>query len=172
MVHKSVFQMEGGMDVTTEKKHIKFFVSNNNSVTIVCPNCGFVKQLDASRLKHSNKEINANCKCGESFFCSIEFRKFFRKKVKLRGDFVFPGKYNKNYITICDISQQGLRFTMSPGCKITEGDILEVNFELDNDSRTAITKQVKVKSVQGQSVGCQFTSLQEYERDLGFYLRS
>lgn len=159
------------MEAVVDKKHIKLFVSKNDFVTVVCPYCGLARQLDVSRFRNANKRLNGKCKCGESFICTIEFRKFFRKKVNLKGNFIFQGKAARNSITIQDISQQGMRFTTTDGCKVKDGNILEVNFRLDDNNKTLISKEVEVKSVHGQSIGCLFTNCQEYEKHLGFYLR-
>lgn len=52
---------------------------------------------------------------------------------------------------------------------VAPGDRLDIEFTLDDRERSLIKKEVVVRSVNGKSVGAEFTSTEHYER-LGPYL--
>ncbi len=158
------------MENSQEKKKIKIFVDNNNQATVICPVCGHSKQFDVTKFKNLNKTLRSRCKCGQSFFCTLEFRQYYRKKTKLRGHFTFLGDYFKHEIFVNNVSWNGIGFSMPSVYDIKIGDMLEVTFTLDDTNKTVICKQVEVKSVHDRFIGCCFTCSQWYDKELGFYL--
>lgn len=158
------------MEDAQEKKKIKIFVDNNNRATVICPVCGHSKQFDVTKFRNLNKTLRCRCKCGESFFCILEFRQYFRKKTKLRGHFTFLGDSSQYEIFVNNISRKGIYFSMPFVCDIKLGDMLKVTFTLDDTNKTVIRKQVEVKSVHDRLIGCCFTDPQRYDKELGFYL--
>ena len=159
------------MEDAQEKKKIKVFVGKNNRATVICHSCGHTKQFDVTKFRNLNKTLRCRCKCGKSFFCTLEFRQYFRKKTKLNGHFTFLGDPSQHKIIVNDVSQKGINFSMLTGCDIKIGDMLEVILTLDDANKTVIRKQVEVKSANDRLVGCCFTDTQSYDKKLGFYLR-
>ena len=158
------------MEDAQEKKKIKVFVDNNNRVTVICPACGHSKQFDVTKFRNLNKTLRSRCKCGESFFCTLEFRQYYRKKTKLRGHFTFLGDSSQYEIFVNNVSLKGIYFSMPSVCDIKIGDMLKVSFTLDDTNKAVIRKQVEVKSVHDRLIGCCFTDPQWYDKELGFYL--
>ena len=158
------------MENAQEKKQIKIFVDNNNRATVICHSCGHSKQFDVTKFRNLNKTLRCRCKCGKSFFCTLEFRQYFRKKTKLRGHFTFLKDCFKHKIFVNDLSHKGINFSMLSVCDIKIGDMLEVTFTLDDTNKTVIRKQVEVKSVRAQIIGGCFTDTQSYDKGLRFYL--
>lgn len=158
------------MEDAQEKKKIKIFVDNNNRATVICPACGHSKQFDVTKFRNLNKTLRSRCKCGQSFFCTLEFRQYYRKKTKLRGHFTFLGDSVQHEIFVNNVSRKGIYFSMPSVCDIKIGDMLKVTFTLDDTNKTVIRKQVEVKSVHDRLIGCCFTDQQWYEKELGFYL--
>ena len=158
------------MENAQEKKHIKIFVDKSNQATVICPSCGHSKQFDVTKFSNTNKTFRCRCKCGESFFCTFDFRQYFRKKTKLSGHFTFLGDRFQHEVFVKDISRQGVGFLMLSVCDIKIGDMLEVTFTLDDANKTVIRKQVEVKFVHDRFIGCQFAGPQWYDKELGFYL--
>ena len=46
-----------------------------------------------------------------------------------------------------------------------------IDFVLDNNKSTRLSKEVEIRSVTDNYIGCQFVSHQVFEKDLGFYLQ-
>ena len=150
----------------------KFYTNHNDQVTLICPKCNFAKDKNAKDLKNAKKTLKAKCKCGEVFQFTIEFRKHYRKKVKLSGQYIFKETGKKGEITVQDLSMSGIRFVNLGSHQILPNDRLDVKFILDNKMRSKIYKQAKVIWVKDNVVGAQFIEEKSFKSDLGFYLKT
>ena len=159
------------MEDAQEKKKVKVFVDKNNRANVICYSCGHAKQFDVTKFRNLNKTLSCRCKCGKSFFCTLEFRQYFRKKTKLSGHFTFLTDPSQHKIIVNNVSQKGINFSMLTDCDIKISDMLEVVFTLDDANKSVIRKQIEVKSANDRIVGCCFTGTQWYDKELGFYLR-
>jgi hypothetical protein len=149
----------------------KFYVNDTNQTTIICPNCGFAKTIDTTNFKKTQKRLKANCKCGEAFKFTLEFRKHYRKDVKLPGEYSIIEKGEKGEIVVQNLSLSGVQFTSMRPHQILADDTLELKFILDNPARTEIRRSAKVMWIRDRDVGVQFIGPKSLERDLSFYLR-
>ena len=66
----------------------KVYVNDTDQATIICPKCGFEKNVDVANLKNSQKKLKTKCKCGETHRFTIEFRMKYRKDVMLPGEYI------------------------------------------------------------------------------------
>jgi hypothetical protein len=64
----------------------------------------------------------------------------------------------------------GLGFYINGAHKIELENILNVEFRLDDEQKTFITRQVKVREVQGNFAGVEFVNVDKYDKFLDFYL--
>ena len=131
------------------------WVSDNNQARIICPKCKFSTNIDVTKLKSAQRTKKAKCKCGEIYQFTIDFRRQYRKDVRLPGEYVIQGK--KVEIIIRDLSMSGIKFESFSPHQISTDDILEVRFRLNNSSKKEIRKKVQVIWVDGLSVGAQYT---------------
>jgi hypothetical protein len=150
----------------------KVYVDDTNRVTIICPECGIEKNIDVTNFKDTHKRLKAKCRCGEIFRLTLEFRKHFRKKVRLPGEYLVQGKNEKGEIIIEDISLSGVRFASLKPHYISRDDTIELKFTLDNPIKTQIRTVVKIKWIIDCNVGGQFIDPESFEKDLGFYLQT
>lgn len=150
----------------------KVYVDDANQAKIVCPNCGFEKNLDVANFKNTHKRMKAKCPCGEVFRLSLEFRKHSRKKVRLPGEYFVMGKTEKGKIIVEDISLGGVRFESLNPHYISREDKVELKFTLDNPMKTTIHAPVKIKWIIDRNVGGQFFDPKSIEKDLGTYLKA
>ena len=149
----------------------KFYVNDTNQAMIVCPKCGFAKTIDTTNYKETQKSLKANCKCGEIFKFTIEFRKHYRKDVKLPGEYTIRQSGEKGEIIIQNLSLSGIQFSSLRPHNILKDDALELKFNLDNPARTEIRRLAKVMWVRDRDVGAQYIEPKSFERDLSSYLR-
>ena len=161
--------------VETGKKKDEFmkkvYVDDTNRVKIICPKCGSEKNIDVSNFKDTHKRLKAKCRCGEVFRLTLEFRKHYRKNVRLHGEYFVQGRNEKGEIIIEDISTSGIRFASLKPHNIFRDDIVELKFTLDNPMRTEIRKLVKIIWIIDRKVGVQYIEPKENDTDLGFYMR-
>jgi hypothetical protein len=148
------------------------YVNDANQALIICPKCGFTKEIDMTNFKNAQKSLKGKCRCGEVFGFTVEFRKSYRKKVRLAGECRINGKDKKGEIIVEDLSMNGIRFVNLGLHKISIDDSLEVQFNLDNPMKSEIKILVRVIWVKDQMVGAKFTGPNSFKSELGFYLRT
>ncbi len=147
------------------------YTDETNRATIICPKCGTEKNIDVTNFKDTHKRLKAKCRCGEVFRFTLEYRKHYRKKVRLPGEYFVLGKDEKGEILIEDISMGGIRFASLKPHQISRNDIVELKFTLDNPQRTETHTIVKIIWIIDRDVGVQFDDPKSLEKDLGFYLK-
>jgi PilZ domain len=148
------------------------YVNDANQATIICPKCGFMKEIEMTNFKNTQKSLKGKCRCGEIFRFTIEFRKNYRKKVSLAGEYHNNGKGKKGEIIVEDLSMNGIRFVNLGSDQISIDDKLQVKFKLDNQMRSEINIPVKVIWVNDKMIGTKFSGSKSFKSELGFYLRT
>ena len=156
----------------------KIYLSDQDTAQFECPKCHKTKEVNVSKYKKLEKSIklNVKCPCGYAYTVSLERRKSYRKGTSFPGKFNFcspAGSDQAGSMTVMDISKGGLRFKMRTAPIFVKGDLLEVEFCLDNSNRTPIKKQVFVKNISKNIVNVQFCSFDtndSTDKTLGFYL--
>ena len=148
----------------------KVYVDDNNQAMIICPNCGFEKIVDAIDYKNTKYVVDGQCKCRESFQFTLEYRRHYRKDVRLPGEYIVQKSGEKGEVIIRELSLTGIRFESLRPHKISTKDTLNVTFKLDNPMRSEIRRVFKVIWVGDRMVGAHCIEPKLYEKDLGFYL--
>jgi hypothetical protein len=142
-----------------------------NYVTITCPNCGLARNRSVTDFKDTPKRLKVKCKCGEVFQIFLEFRGYYRKVVRLSGDYFVQEKDEKGEVLIKNISITGINFrTLKPN-NISKDDIVELEFILDNRNKTELHSLVKIMWVSDLKVAGQFIDESSLKQDLVLYLR-
>jgi c-di-GMP-binding flagellar brake protein YcgR len=151
----------------------KVYVNEKNRVTIICPQCGSVKVENAEQYKieKGNRNIDISCSnCEAHFTVFIDFRRYYRKKVTLQGIvYNLDEKFCK--ITIENLSRSGVGFTLEDVFTVELNEQIYVQFVLDDDDRTFIRKRATVRYKRSNFIGAEFTELQKFGKELGFYLK-
>ena len=150
----------------------KIYVDYTNIASITCPNCGLEKNIEVANFKDTHKRLKAKCRCGEIFRFTLEYRKHYRKKVRLPGEYFVQRKNERGEIIIEDISATGIRFASLKPHYISRNDTVELKFTLDNPMRTQIQELVKIIWIIDRNVGAQFINPKSLEKDMGFYLKT
>ncbi len=146
------------------------YAGTTNHVTITCPRCGLAKNKDVTDFKDTPKRLKAKCKCGEVFRIFLEFRGYYRKIVRLSGDYFVQEKDEKGEVLIKNISIAGINFETLKSHNISKDDIVELEFTLDNRNKTELHTLVKIMRVSDLNVGGQFIDESSLKQDLVLYL--
>lgn len=151
---------------------VKVHVAGKNHVPFSCPHCEKTYELPTSTLKKNKNTFVARCKCQKRFEVFLDFRRYYRKSVKIVGEVKEQSfDSDKRYaMTVMNLSMSGLRFKTLNFPGINNGDNLHVQFTLDNQRADFIDKEVVVRNSGGQEYGCEFTNPAYEEKELGFYL--
>ncbi len=151
----------------------KVFVKKNDLAIIKCPQCGLVKKLSVTSYRQNRKPLKIQCTCNHVFTILLDFRRHFRKKVTLPGTYTLkPPAEGTGYMTVINISRNGVGFTVSAIHTIVAGQKARIKFTLDDPKQTQMEKEVEIVAVNKNLIGCAFLDAQQFEKDLGFYLRS
>ncbi|THB74625.1 MAG: hypothetical protein D6B25_13110 [Desulfobulbaceae bacterium] len=154
------------------KRSEKIFVADSGKATICCADCGITKQVPVQRYRGKKHTLKIRCSCGSSFPVHLEFRKAYRKSTELDGVYrIISNGGGGGAASIQNISKDGIGFSVSGVHAIKVGQKAMINFVLDNRKSTRINKEVVVRSVTKNRIGCQFSDHQPFEKDLGFYLQ-
>jgi hypothetical protein len=150
----------------------KVYVNYTNQVMIICPECGLEKNINVFKFKDTHKRLKAKCKCSKVFRITLDFRKYYRKNVRLAGEYFVREKDEKGEILIEDISMTGINFTTLKPHNFFKDDTIELKLALDDQMRTEIHTPVKIKWISDHNVGGQFKDPKSLNKDLGFYLKT
>jgi hypothetical protein len=158
------------MEIARDGSLLTFYVDIKDQVTLICPKCNAKRSLDATPFKDARQAMKVNCTCGEVFRCAFEFRKHFRKKVRLEGTYSIPKTKESGDVLIDNLSIEGIGFNvLNESHNIEHGSVLTMRFKLDNKQETVVERTVKVTSVRGGSVGGMFFGSAR-NKTVGFYL--
>ena len=149
-------------------------VRENGTATLVCPSCGTIKHVAADKFRHGRHAMTIRCRCQEVFKILLDFRHHYRKTTTLGGTYeiISQGGTGGGIIHIHNISRGGLGFTISGQHYIEKDQELHVEFQLNDKKKTVLKKQVVVRSVQQNTIGCEFKWDVEMDKALGFYLQN
>jgi hypothetical protein len=152
---------------------VKTFVRNNNKATIICPACHTAKHINAEPYRYKKHAIKVSCSCGKHFILSLDYRHHYRKAINLPGTYAIttPGKAGGGVIHIRNISRGGIGFTVSGRHHMEKGLDLIVKFQLNDRNQTKLKKEVSIRLVGDNYIGCKFPDNDVMEKALGFYLR-
>ncbi len=156
----------------------RVFPTHDNMVTFTCPKCEKPRIINIAEHKNleRKKNIRVRCTCGHKYQAVIERRKQFRKETN------FPGIYKhvdhgrevgKGNIVVTDLSRTGLKIKLYENPNLVTGDILILEFRLDDIKRTFIEKKVVIKKIFNLEFGVEFTSTHlsnPSDKALGFYM--
>lgn len=156
-------------------KKNKTYVRPDNTAVITCPHCGRQKEIPVESYKGKKIQLKIKCGCKNTFSINLEFRKRIRKRANLRGTYVnHSQRGSRGNLVVKNISVSGLEFSTVDAQRFEVDDELTVEFTLDDEQRSLISKEVIVRDVRKNSVGCEFERSGEYAFDgpLGFYIMS
>lgn len=155
-----------------DDKIINAYVNIKGLAQLVCPHCFKSNSANVEKYLGRSEPLRVKCKCKNTYKVNLEFRKCHRKAVLLEGTY-FIGKVEKigGPVLVNDLSETGVRFQVQGMHSIKIGDKGTISITLDDKKRTKLEKEIEVRSIHGDQIGCEFGKVSAFERDLGFYMR-
>ena len=155
----------------------KVYITSKQMATFICPKCQKSKTVNVSQYASLDKivKVKVTCPCGYGYDCILEKRKKYRKKTNLVGSFVrlVDGRQTADgLMTVKDLSTSGLKIQINTEHSCIVGDVVLVEFYLDDNQRTLIRKKVIVRNILGSNMGTEFAPTEAIDKALGFYLFS
>lgn len=156
---------------------VTIYINDDNTATFACPKCRKtgVKDLTEYLQRKKSNRLKARCGCGHAYEVFLEKRKKFRKQTDLIGSYKYIPEntatpdYNGS-MSVKDISFSGVRIKLQMMPRFKLGDILSIEFRLNDTNRSQIKKKAVVRNIKNFSAGLEFTSSQNHDSVLGFYL--
>lgn len=150
----------------------KIFMAKDGSAVFVCPACGQEKAFDARAFLDQSPRFDVRCRCGAVTPVLLEFRKYFRKKVRLVGQCVVERTGQEYSIEVRDVSLEGVGFALADRSVVPDlmpGDVVTVRFRLDNRAKSLVERRGEVRSMRGDFIGVELYPV-AYDKQLGGYL--
>ena len=151
----------------------KIFMYGKSHITVHCQDCGKARKLKSSDIQEIPRLVTVKCGCGATFNVLFEKRFHYRKVTHLEGHYsikVDPDGW-LCHLVVKNLSRNGIGFKMIGKYDIQEGDVLNVQFSLDDENGTQIKSNVVVRSVSDNYIGAEFSTLDMHAmKELGFYL--
>ena len=164
----------------------KVFPRDDNSIVVRCPVCMTEREIPAHKIPNRHR-FRVKCTCNAYFGVQFELRKKYRKYVDFHGVLFKPGqnlkwgktlsesqetRIKKTNCLITNISMGGIGLKILDKVEveeIQEGDILLVQFTLDNSAATKMEKKVIVRVIESGYIGCEFFEADKNDTTLKFY---
>jgi len=149
-------------------------VRGDNTATLVCPSCNAVKNFSAAKYRNMRHRLTVRCHCKTSFPVLLNFRRNFRKPTNLPGTYeiISARGCGGGVIQVNNLSRDGAGFTVSGLHRIEPGQVVMIEFHLNDKKQTVLKKEVLVRSVQQNVIGCEFKNSAELDKNLGFFLQN
>lgn len=151
----------------------RIFTHGKSHITVHCQDCGRARKLKSSDIQDIPRFVTVTCNCGSSFDVLFEKRFHYRKVTHLEGRYsikVDPDGW-LCHLVVKNLSRNGIGFKTIGKYDIKEGDVINVQFTLDDANGTKIKSNVVVRSVSDNYIGAEFSGLDVHgAKELGFYL--
>lgn len=158
--------------MTAQLPDPKAFVNDGDETTLVCPKCSTAKTLSVRQFRHHLQLLKAKCNCGHSFRVQLEFRRHYRKPTELPGTYdLSQPAFGGGAAKIVNLSLSGACFEVRGMHDLKIGQKGMLVFTLDNRKKTVVSKNVIIRTVNGNRIGSEFIDDRAFDKDLGFYLR-
>ncbi|PHR26464.1 MAG: hypothetical protein COA36_11900 [Desulfotalea sp.] len=149
----------------------KTFVKDDSQATIVCPACSSAKTVSVESFRHRLHVLKVKCKCGNTFSLQLEFRKYFRKGTDLHGTYdMAPPAIGGGIVSIVNLSLSGACLEIRGIHALEVGQKGSLDFTLDNRKATVLHRQIIIRTVTKNRIGCEFIEARAFDKELGFYL--
>jgi hypothetical protein len=151
------------------------FVAENNKAIIICPKCKKFKHESVEKYRNEKHFLKIRCSCGHFFEIKLNFRKGIRKKSNLEGTYrkISNQKSSINECRIVNLSYQGLCIKTFSENSLDVGDMIVINFQLDNKQMTPVERKIEVVNLfQEDHVGGVFVDHEtdDFNKDIAFYM--
>lgn len=149
----------------------KAYVDHDDTALLVCPHCKLARVTNVAKFKERKDALKVRCRCRNIYGVHLEFRRAYRKATSLEGRYSGPtGRGGR--MTVKNVSQGGIGFLTSSPHQLKQGDLVSIEFKLDDGKDSVINRRAVVRVVEDLYVGVQFSlAAGAYDAALGFYLR-
>lgn len=135
-------------------------LAEDHTIAFDCPKCHLRAKVALDKVGHTY-HCRVKCSCGNVFNAEIEFRERSRKQLDIPGRYELVGRATAALTAsgggncrVIDLSRSGLAFLKNGGRQLNTGEIVRVNFRLDDAEATEIVQDCQVRHAKENFVGC------------------
>lgn len=133
-------------------------IREGKKVKLLCPSCRLQWDADVSKFYGIQNKVvfTARCKCGYSWKCRLEKRHNYRRVVSLPGTYKClsrDGFSCAGNLEVLDISIKGLKLRLDRERPVNVGELIEVEFQMDDKAQKLRKRQAIVKNINGKILG-------------------
>lgn len=140
---------------------------------VSCAQCGIVITINASECKSVSGPMVIKCPCGIVFHTDLNKRRYIRKNAEFHGVYIKEADRKKTgKILVENISPTGVRFKTIFRHDLAVNDIIQIKFAMNDEHRTVVSEQVRVRYVRGYQIGARFMKVDTYKAALSTFLMS
>ncbi len=155
-------------------KTMRVYLDAQRRGMIACVQCGTHTPMKISPEAGpvSGKTVKVQCRvCHSKFYVRFDSRRHHRRKTMLPGTLWLRGAGEAlGAITVTSLSAGGLCFLMAQPLPVQPGEVYEVVFVLNDKHQSIIREDIIIQRLEGHVVGAAFSSDEQYNYALDFYL--
>ncbi|NTV13870.1 MAG: PilZ domain-containing protein [Desulfobulbaceae bacterium] len=149
--------------------------AKDDTITFACPKCQLHTQETLEKAGHAY-QCRVKCPCGNIFTATIELRERSRRQLDLAGEYQLVSRQGverwvdvstPGACRVIDLSRKGLAFLKNDDQQLNPGELIKVNFRLDDTEGTEIIQECEVRHVKVNFVGGLISKLNP---ELEYYL--
>lgn len=128
-------------------KRQKYFVTQHDTVSILCRKCGKTETLAITALRQGKNAATIRCQCSERIDIELETRKDYRRKTNISATFraATTPKTRARQCTIADQSEGGLLLQITEAVPVKTNDQLIVSFFTDSSTLRETERVISVR---------------------------
>lgn len=122
-------------------------LNDKNVATFTCPACNktYIRNLSKVPDVGQGLKLRCRCACKHAFVITLERRKHLRKTTDIKGGYLEERHQLRGMFTIKNISQSGAGIEISTSRDMNTGDSMLLKFNLDDEDKTYIAKEVIIR---------------------------
>jgi hypothetical protein len=156
---------------------IQVYLNERRQGVVTCMYCGVKYPVNMSNYTNHHlggKSFKAKCNtCKKDLHVKFELRKYRRIDVDIPGKIShLCTREERININIVSLSVVGIGFFINDVFYAKDGDICEIEFQLDDESNSVICEEIIIKNVNDRFVGAEFYHSDRYNYELDFYVMS
>lgn len=153
----------------------KTYINSEQIANFVCPKCQNSKRVNVSKYAGLDRVVmvNVKCPCGHAFTCILERRKRHRQETHLHGTYIriVEGREERRgLLMVRNLSLTGMKLIIDNNHGWVPGDVILVEFHLDDTQRSLVRKKVIVRNINCAEVGTELAPTESVDKAVGFYL--
>jgi hypothetical protein len=148
---------------------VKVFLRAMQRDRLTCEQCQATLILPETQ-PSATGPLDLACTCGMQIRVDADRRRYLRKPAHFAGRYVELKRGERGSAVVDNISFGGVQFHTPEGHTLMHRDCLQLQFTLDDADQTVVSAPVRVRHVEGNTIGVRFVKSDPFDPRLAAYL--